>query len=223
MTQPQRIKIMIVDDHEMLRGGIKMFIDTFDDIELVAEASNGEQAIVQCHEHEPDVVLMDIKMPRMDGVAAIERIRENQPKIQFVILTSFVDDEKVHAALQAGAVGYLLKDAGGDELYRAITRAYHGETTMAQEATHVLIQATTQPPDLGHDLTEREIEILQLLVTGMSNSEIGEELHISRSTVKNHISNILAKLHTTSRTEAAALAVQHGIVQLNNERYDDLR
>lgn len=208
------IKIMIVDDHDMLRSGLRVFIDTFDDIELVGEASNGEDAVMYAHRYNPDVILMDIKMPRLDGVSAITRIREKNPHIRFIVLTSFVDDETVQSALQAGALGYLLKDAGVDDLYKAINRAYRGHSMLSPEATQVLVEATTRPPSLGHDLTEREIEILELLVTGLSNNEIGQKLHISRSTVKNHISNIFSKLHTESRTEAAALAIQSGIVKL---------
>lgn len=210
------IKLMIVDDHDMLRSGIKVFIEAFDDIELLYEASDGEEALLKCHQQQPDVILMDFKMPRMDGVTAIAKIRQYYPDIQFIMLTSFVNEEIVKAALQAGAVGYLLKDAGTEELYQAIVRAYKGESMLAPEATQVLIHATTSPPAIGHDLTDREIEILELLVTGMSNSEIGAALHISRSTVKNHISNIFAKLQTDSRTEAAAIAIQHGIVTLDD-------
>jgi len=213
MNKP--IKLMIVDDHDMLRSGIKVFIEAFDDIELLYEAGDGEEALLKCHQQQPDVILMDFKMPRMDGVTAIAKIKEFYPDIQFIMLTSFVNEEIVKAALQAGAIGYLLKDAGIEELHTAILRAYQGESMLSPEATQVLIQATTNPPAIGHDLTEREIEILQLLIKGMSNSEIGVALHISRSTVKNHISNIFSKLQTSSRTEAAALAIQHGIVHLD--------
>lgn len=214
MQPNQPIRIMIVDDHDMLRSGLKVFIDSIDEIELIAEASEGEEALLKCHQEQPDVILMDLKMPRMDGIEAIRSIRAYYPDIQFIVLTSFVDEDSVQTALQAGAVGYLLKDAGVGDLHQAILRAYAGQSMLAPEATQVLVHAATSPPELGHDLTEREIEILQHLVTGMSNSEIGEELHISRSTVKNHISNIFSKLHTESRTEAAALAIQRGIVNL---------
>ncbi|MFP4321320.1 MAG: response regulator [Anaerolineales bacterium] len=211
------IRLIIADDHDMLRDGLRYFIDSFDDLELLAEATDGEQAIWYCQEHQPDVVLMDLKMPRLGGIEAIQRLKAEYPNMKFIVLTSFVEEDMVQTALAAGATGYLLKDAGAQDLYNAIQRAYGGQTMLAPEATQVLVQATTRPPKLGHDLTAREIEILQHLVHGLSNSEIGEKLFISRSTVKNHISSIFAKLQTDSRTEAAALAIQHNIVQLEEE------
>lgn len=217
MADKAKIRVMIVDDHDMLRSGLRVFIDTFDDIELVGEASNGERAVELCQQLQPDVVLMDYQMPRMNGIEAITEIKKNQPHIEFIMLTSFVDDSMVERALQAGALGYLLKDAGVDDLHRAVVRAYDGQSVLAPEATQVLVKATVRSPSLGHDLTDREVEILALVAVGKSNSEIGEDLHISRSTVKNHISNIFAKLNTDSRTEAAALAVQYGIVRLDDK------
>jgi two-component system, NarL family, response regulator LiaR len=207
-----KIKVMIVDDHDMLRSGLKVFLDSLDDMVLVAEAANGESATMICRDANPDVVLIDLKMPRMNGITAIQHIRAQQPHIQFVVLTSFVDEESVQEALRAGASGYLLKDAGVDDLHNAILRAFQGKTVLAPEATQALVSATTRPPTPGYDLTEREIHILELIVRGLSNSEIGDQLHISRSTVKNHISSIFSKLHIDTRTEAAALAIKHGIV-----------
>jgi two-component system, NarL family, response regulator LiaR len=211
-----KIGIMIVDDHDMLRSGLKVFLESLDDMELVAEASNGEAAIILCEKTNPDVVLIDLKMPRMDGITTIQHIRANQPHIQFIVLTSFVDEDSVQSALKAGAAGYLLKDASVDDLHNAINRAYLGKTVLSPEATQALVSATTRPPTIGFDLTEREIHILELIVKGLSNSEIGEQLHISRSTVKNHISSIFSKLNTDTRTETAALAIRHGIVKLPN-------
>ena len=217
MVENKKIRIVIADDHNMLRSGLRTFLETYDDLELLAEASDGEEAIWFCREYQPDVVLIDFKMPHVDGISAIQQVKKEFPGIQFIVLTSFVDEEIVQAALEAGALGYLLKDAGANDLYNAIKRAREGKTMLSPEATHVLIQATTRPPQIGHDLTDREIEILRLLVTGMSNSEIGEQLFISRSTVKNHVSNIFAKLQADSRTEAAALAIQKGIVTLEED------
>lgn len=210
------IKLIIVDDHEMVRNGLKVFIDNFDHIELVAEASDGEQAIMYCHEYQPDVVLMDIKMKYLDGITALGRIKEKYPDIEFIMLTSFVDEEIVSEALQAGALGYLLKTCGVDDLKKAIENAYHGKSMLSPEATQALISSTVRKPKLGHDLTEREIEILQAMVHGLNNKEIGEMLYISPSTVKNHLSNIFDKLKTNNRTEAAALAIQYEIVSMDN-------
>jgi len=217
-----KIGVMIVDDHDMLRSGLKVFLDSLDDMELVAEASNGETAILLCQKANPDVVLIDLKMPRMDGITTIQHIRATQPHIQFIVLTSFVDEDSVQSALKAGAAGYLLKDASVEDLHNAISRAYSGKTVLSPEATQALVSATTRPPTLGFDLTEREIHILELIVKGLSNSEIGDQLHISRSTVKNHISSIFSKLNTDTRTETAALAIRHGIVKLaNGSEYDE--
>lgn len=212
----QKIRVMIVDDHDMLRSGLKVFLDSLDDMELVSEAANGELAIISCHDTNPDVVLIDLKMPKMDGITTIQKIRATQPDIQFVVLTSFVDEESVQNALRAGASGYLLKDASVDDLHDAILRAYLGKTVLGPEATQALVTATTRPPTPGHDLTDREIDILELIVRGLSNSEIGDQLFISRSTVKNHLSSIFAKLNINTRTEAAALAVKYGIVTISN-------
>jgi two-component system, NarL family, response regulator LiaR len=212
----QKLHVMIVDDHDMLRSGLRVFLDSLDDMELVCEASNGESAVILCRDNNPDVVLIDLKMPRMDGVTAIQHIRATQPHIQFVVLTSFVDEQSVQEALRAGASGYLLKDASIDDLHNAILRAYQGKTVLSPEATQALVSATTRPPTLGYDLTEREIHILELMVRGLSNSQIGEQLHISRSTVKNHISSIFTKLNVNTRTEAAALAIKHEIVNITS-------
>jgi len=205
---------MIVDDHDMVRSGLSVFLDTCDDLELVCEASSGEEAVRLCTELHPDVVLMDLVMPgEMDGVATTRVIKQISPDTQIIALTSFKERELVHEALQAGAIGYLLKNISIDELADAVRNAHFGRSTLAPEATRALIEAATQPPALGHDLTEREVEVLALMIEGLNNREIADRLTISRSTVKNHVSNILSKLEANSRTEAATLAVQHRLVK----------
>ncbi len=212
MSDPHVIRVMIVDDHDMVRSGLEVFLETCDDLTLVGDASNGNEAVRLCTELQPDVVLMDLIMPGMDGVAATRAIRQICPNVQIIALTSFKDRELVHEALQAGAIGYLLKNISIDELADAVRAAYVGKSTLAPEATQALIEAATRPPTPGHDLTLREREVLALMVEGLNNREIAERLTISRSTVKNHVSNILSKLGVTSRTEVVALAVQHNLV-----------
>lgn len=207
-----RIRVLIVDDHNMVRKGLRTLLEEFDDVEVIAEAADGEMAVDLAKAQCPDVVLMDMVMPRMNGVDATVNIRRHCPNTQIVALTSFSDEDNVQAALKAGVVGYLMKNVSGDELASAIRRAHAGQSTLAPEAAQVLIRATTRPPALGHDLTERELEVLALMIEGLNNREIGEQLVISSSTVKNHVSSILAKLGTTSRTQAVALAVEHRIV-----------
>jgi NarL family two-component system response regulator LiaR len=209
------IRIMIVDDHEMVRSGLSVFLETRDDIKLVGVASSGEEAIRLCGECNPDVMLMDLVMPNVNGIEATRAIRQAYPYVQIIALTSFKEEELVHSALQAGAISYLLKSVSIDELADAIHNAYAGKSTLAPEATQVLIEAVTRPAAPGHDLTERELEVLALMVRGFSNRKIADHLTISASTVKNHVSNILAKLTVSSRSEAVGLAVQHKLVDLS--------
>jgi NarL family two-component system response regulator LiaR len=207
------IRVMIVDDHNMVRKGLVVLLEDFEDLLVVAEAGDGEYAVNLCHRACPDVVLMDMIMPRMDGIAATRAIREVCPNTQVIALTSFSDEDHVQEALKAGAIGYLMKDVSGDELANAIRRAHKGDSTMSPEATQILIRATTRPPAIGHDLTDRERDVLVLMIEGLNNREIGERLVISSSTVKNHVGSILSKLGATSRTQAVALAVEHKIVE----------
>jgi DNA-binding NarL/FixJ family response regulator len=207
------IRVFIADDHNMVRKGLQTLLEEFDDLEVIGEASDGEAALNACRDQCPDVILMDMLMPRMDGITATSKIREVCPQAQVIALTSFSDEANVQAALKAGVIGYLMKNVSGDELASAIRRAHEGQSTLAPEAAQVLIKATTRPPTPGHDLTERELEVLALMKEGLNNREIGERLVISGSTVKNHVSSILSKLGTTSRTQAVALAVEHRIVE----------
>ncbi|MFN2218788.1 MAG: response regulator [Anaerolineae bacterium] len=212
MSPSAPIRVMLVDDHTMVRRGLATFLKVFDDLELVGEAANGEDAIQLCAQVLPDVVLMDMVMPDMDGVTATHAIRQQFPAVQVIALTSFKDKGLVQDALQAGAIGYLLKDVSADALAQAIRAAHAGRATLSSEAAQALVQAAAQPPTPGHDLTERERDVLALLVEGLNNRQIADRLVVSPSTIKSHVSHILAKLGVASRTEAAALAVRHRLV-----------
>ncbi len=212
MTKPTPIRVMLVDDHAVVRSGLAAFLLAYDDLELVGEAASGEEAVRLSQQLCPDVVLMDLVMPGMDGATATRAIRERCPQIQVIALTSFKERELVQGALEAGAIGYLLKNVTADELADAIRKAHAGRPTLAPEAAQALIQATREPPAPGYDLTEREREVLALMVEGLSNPEIAERLVVSPSTVKFHVSNILSKLGVAGRTEAVVLAVQSGLV-----------
>jgi NarL family two-component system response regulator LiaR len=206
------IRVMVVDDHPMVRDGLKVFLLVSQDMELVGEAGNGEEALAVCAEVQPDVVLMDLKMPGMDGVAAIRAIRERCPGVQIIALTSFSERDLVQRAMQAGAISYLLKDVSAEGLAEAIRAAHAGRSTLSPEAAQALIQATTPTSQVGHNLTSREREVLALLADGLSNAQIGEQLNVTPSTVNYHVGNILAKLGVANRTEAATMAVQQGLI-----------
>jgi len=209
MTPMKPIRVLLVDDHAMVRRGLATFLMTFDDLEMAGEATNGDVAIKQCAQVQPDVVLMDIMMPGLDGVAATRAIRQQFPQVQVIALTSFKEEAMIQGVLQAGAIGYLLKDVSADELAQAIRAAHAGRATLSPEVTQALVRAVSQPPALGHDLTTREKDVLALMVQGLSNNEIADKLVVSPSTVKSHVSSILSKLNVGSRTEAVALAVRH--------------
>jgi NarL family two-component system response regulator LiaR len=206
---------LVVDDHSMVRTGLATFVRTKQDLALVGEARDGQEALRLCEHLQPDVILMDLVMPRMNGVEATRTIRERWPEVQVIALTSFKDKDLVKEVLQAGAIGYLLKDVSADEVAEAIRAAHAGRPTLAPEAAQALIQATQSPqeaPALGHDLTPREREVLALMVEGLSNPQIGERLYISVTTVRTHVSNTLSKLGVSNRAEAVALAVRSNLV-----------
>jgi NarL family two-component system response regulator LiaR len=203
---------MLVDDHTMVRRGLAAFLKVFDDLQLAGEAESGAAAIQLCAEVGPDVVLMDMVMPDMDGAAATRTIRRQFPQVQVIALTSFKEGDLVKNALEAGAIGYLLKDVSADELARAIRAAHAGRATLSPEAAQALVETANQPPAPGPDLTERELEVLTLMVEGLNNTQIAGRLTVSPSTIKSHVSNILSKLGVTSRTEAVTLALRNRIV-----------
>jgi two-component system, NarL family, response regulator LiaR len=209
MSDP--IKVMIVDDHLVVRDGLKVFLSIYDDLLVVGEAENGAEALKLCPQVMPDVILMDMVMPKMDGPTTISHIRQNGWPIQIIGLTSFDDRDLVQAAIQAGAVGFLHKDVHADNLAEAIRNAAKGRATLDDAAMQALIQ-TNHQPDPDYILTPREEEVLRLLVQGKTNNEIGLALQISPATVRLHVSNILAKLDVTNRTEAVSVALQNGLV-----------
>jgi NarL family two-component system response regulator LiaR len=212
VTEAVPIRVLVVDDHAVVRSGLAAFLLAFDDLTVVGEAGSGEEALRGFAEVEPDVVLMDLVMPGMDGAAATLAMRESCPTAQVIALTSYKDEELVKKALEAGAIGYLLKNVSAEELAEAIRSAHAGRPTLAPEAAQALIESTRKRPAPRYELTERELEVLALMVEGLSNPEIAKGLLISRSTVKFHVSNILAKLDVASRVEAVALALQHNLV-----------
>ena len=212
MLEAEKIKVMVVDDHKVVRSGLGAFLQVFDDFVMSGEASNGKEALEVCGRVSPDVVLMDLVMPEMDGAAATRAIRERYPDIQVIVLTSFKEENLIEEALKAGAIGYLLKNVSADELATAIRSAKHGRPTLSPEATQALIKAAGRTSQPGVDLTAREKQVLIMMKEGLSNPDIAKKLIISRSTVKFHVSSILSKLDASSRTEAVAVAIQNKLV-----------
>jgi NarL family two-component system response regulator LiaR len=196
----------------MVRRGLATFLKVFDDLEMAGEAASGQEAIELCAELHPDVVLMDMVMPDMDGATATRLIRKQSSQIQVLALTSFKEEVLVQSALQAGAIGYLLKDVSADDLAQAIRAAHAGRSTLSPEAAQALVHAASQPSGPGISLTDREREVLTLMVEGLNNTQIAALLTISPSTVKSHVSSILAKLRVTSRTEAVTLALRNRLI-----------
>ncbi|MGD9001137.1 MAG: response regulator transcription factor [Anaerolineae bacterium] len=212
MIDQDAIRVMIVDDHTMVRKGLAAMLKTKPDLKLVGEASNGQEALQLCEEARPDIILMDLVMPRMDGATAIRAVREHWPDVQVIALTSFKERDLVQRALQAGAISYLLKNISIDDLAEAIRAACVGQSTLAPEAAQALIQAASQGPTPGHDLTPREREVLELLVEGLTNPEIAQRLMISSSTARAHVSSILSKIGVSNRAEAVARAFRLKLV-----------
>ncbi|MHB8958771.1 MAG: response regulator [Candidatus Limnocylindrales bacterium] len=207
-----RIKVLIVDDHTVVRRGLRGFFDLLDDIEVVGEAEDGRRAVALVDEVLPDVVLMDIVMPVMDGIAAISEIKACHPDVEIVALTSFIEEDRVTAALEAGATGYLLKDAEADDVAIAIRRAQAGEVHLDPQVARLLARRVRNPRPDHEPLTEREREVLRLVARGHSNKEIAALLDITERTARTHVSNILGKLDLASRTQAALWAIEHKAV-----------
>jgi NarL family two-component system response regulator LiaR len=213
MAESGKIRVMVVDDHTIVREGLTTLLEVQPELTLVGEAADGGKAIELFDQLTPDVILMDLMMPEVNGVIAIQSIMKSHPEARILALTSFVENEMLHAALEAGAVGYLLKNISAAELVEAIKAAHVGKSSLAPEAIQELIRAATASPSLGHDLTPREFDVLNHLVKGLTNAEVAQLLGIKPSTVKNHISNILSKLGAASRTEAVSLALKHKLVR----------
>jgi two-component system, NarL family, response regulator LiaR len=211
MSQESIIRVIIVDDHCVVRSGLWKFLLVSPDLQLVAEAESGEEALQLCGLYQPDVVLMDLMMPGMDGITTTRQIRQRYPNIKVIALTSFHEEYLVQGALQAGAIGYLMKNVTAAELAHAIRSAKAGKMTLCSEASEVLAQSVIRTPP-GSELTEREREVLRLIVNGLNNNQIAERLFISLGTVKFHISNIFMKMGVESRVEAVKMALQQHLV-----------
>ena len=214
------IRVLVVDDHVVVRQGIRALLATETDIEVVGEAENGREAVAEAEGLQPDVILMDLVMPEMDGIEAIGRITARQLEARILVLTSFAADDKVFPAIKAGALGYLLKDSSPEDLVAAIHQVHQGESSLHPTIARKLLQELSQPPDKPptlDPLTEREVEVLKLVAQGRSNQEIAEALVISEATARTHVSNILHKLHLASRTQAALYALREGLASLDDE------
>lgn len=211
MVTQAAIRVVIVDDHAMLRKGLGVFLMSYADLELVGEAANGKEGLALCAEKHPDIVLMDLLMPVMDGITATRHIRQDFPAIQVIALTSFGEAALIKEVIAAGAISYLFKKISADDLANAIRAARNGISTFAQEVTDILVQSVRKPHSIFEDLTPREREVLSLMVKGMRNSQISNDLVISGSTTKSHISSILAKLGVTSRAEAIVVVMEHNL------------
>jgi NarL family two-component system response regulator LiaR len=217
MSKP--IRVMIADDHAIVRKGIRALLATEPGIDVVGEAQNGQQAIAEASRLRPDVILMDLVMPEVDGIAATEHITAHQDQVRILVLTSFATDDKIFPAIKAGALGYLLKDTGPQDLVQAIRQVCRGESFLHPLVARKLLQELSQPtgnPPTPDPLTSREVEVLRLVAQGHSNQEIADELTISEATVRTHVSNILGKLHLASRTQAALYALREGLASLDD-------
>jgi len=213
----ENIRVLIVDDHAIVREGQRALIDTEPGMAVVGDAKDGMEAVDMAETLQPEVILMDLHMPRKDGIEAIEEIKTKNPEARILVLTSFTEDEKVYAAIKAGAMGYLLKDSSPDEILAAIRQVYQGETSMHSSIAEKLMREIQRSSNLTptvDPLTEREVEILKLVAQGLPNQEIAEQLVISERTVRTHVTNILSKLHLANRTQAALYALREGLTDL---------
>jgi NarL family two-component system response regulator LiaR len=213
----ERIRVLIADDHHVVRGGIRALLETEDDIDVIDEAADGVETVLKTRSLNPDVILMDLMMPRKTGIEAIEEIKQEDPDARILVLTSYSDDEKVFAAIKAGALGYLLKETSTKELLQAIHDVYRGESSLHPAIARKLIRELNRPsnlPPADEPLTEREIEVLIFVARGYSNQDIANALFISERTVRTHVSNILSKLHLANRTQAALYAIKEGLTNL---------
>jgi NarL family two-component system response regulator LiaR len=221
---PDPIRVLIVDDHPVVRQGLRGFLETYSDLKVVAEAENGAQAVDLARQHVPDVILMDLLMPGMYGVEAIDRITAVSPATHIIVLTSYPNDEYLFPAMRAGAQGYLLKDVEPETLVGAIRAAAHGQATLHPSVAARLVKGADHPDDDSPaDLSDRELEVLRLIARGLSNKEIAGELTLAEGTVKSHVSNILSKLHLAHRTQAALYALRHKVAILDNPDSTDSR
>ncbi|HEX6508713.1 MAG TPA: response regulator transcription factor [Chloroflexota bacterium] len=216
----ETIRILICDDHQVVRQGIRAFLTTRPGFDVVAEATDGSEAIDLARQLRPDVILMDLLMPRVDGIEAVRQIRAEQPDARILVLTSFATDDKVFPAIKAGALGYLLKDSSPVELVEAIRQVHHGEPSLHPSIARKVLQELSRPPKeepTVDPLTEREVEVLRLLAQGRSNKEIARELVVTEGTVRTHVSSILSKLYLASRTQAALYALRTGLASLDDQ------
>lgn len=211
------ITVLLVDDHALVRQGVRAFLQTQDDINVVAEASNGDEAVREAAEHAPDVALMDLIMPGTDGVEATRRLKDRSPRTRVIVLTSYHDDEHIFPAIRAGALSYVLKEVGPEELAEAIRKAAAGEAVLhprvASRVVRELHGAGSDTPNAYRELSGRELEVLRLIADGLANAEIAARLYVSEKTVKSHVGNILSKLHLADRTQAAVYAWRQGVVR----------
>ncbi len=217
MTAP--IRVLIADDHAILRKGIRALLSTEPDIDVVGEAGDGAEALAQAEALRPDIILMDLVMPTLDGIEATRRVTTQQPSVRVLVLTSFAADDKVFPAIKAGALGYILKDSGPEDLVQAIRQVHRGEPTLEPEIARKLLFELARPPKqppTPDPLTGRELDVLRLLAQGKSNREIAEDLVLAEMTVRTHVSNILGKLHLANRTQAALYALKEGLATLDD-------
>lgn len=214
----ETIRVLIADDHTVVRGGLSALLEDVDGIDVIGEAADGIEAVLKTRSMKPDVVLMDLMMPRKTGIEAIEEIKHENPNARILVLTSYSDDDKVFAAIKAGALGYLLKETSTQDLLQAIRDVYHGESSLHPAIARKLIRELNRPtslPPSDEPLTDREAEVLVLVAQGLSNQDIANKLVISERTVRTHVSNILSKLHLANRTQAALYALKEGLTSLD--------